>query len=307
MPHHRVYENNEMQLPEDILSAFAAFRNLGCTVYLNAFHAGLMSTDAITNPRKGLRFVCTHVDEPKLLQAGFIKSIADARVFTKIHEGKTLTLHNLPLRENWMLHFAQETEAFRCAALYIDRVGRFFDPTHQAINDLIDGKLFPLHDPIALFENDPSALFVALEHLMNGYTPTNALKIAIQFWHPESTQIQECQSHIYHYLIKQTNEAKVAAYIEQLQAFDLTEKLFNMLFITDTAQLVSTLLQRLQIPRHPIQLDVISAEQRMKSLSQLAQDQPRLAAWVNAAKNSLRESRALEALDLAAAAHMAPK
>lgn len=306
-PKLRVYDNNEMQLPEDILSAFEATGNLGVTVYLNAFHAGLMHSERITNPRRGLHFVCVQAKHDALIQAGFTRSVSDARVYTKIRSGNTLTLHNLALRENWMLHFATEREAFHCAAIYIDRVGRLFDPTHLAIEHINTATLAPLNDPAYLFENDIAHLFEALEFMVHGYVPTKALKIAIDYWHPEALNHQECQNHIYHYLVKQDQESAIATYAEQLQALGITEKLFNMLYFTDTTQLVSTLLQRLQIPRLDLRNPMNAKEGLMKSFSQLSREEPRLASWVNTAKNKHRESKTIDALTLAAPLRMTPK
>jgi hypothetical protein len=249
---------SNVTLTHEVQSVFAALSCLNAPVYLNAFYAGLLTQPKqIQKTRSRLMFICNGVPENDLLAHGFIKEDNAVDAYTRLHQGKIITLHRVTPKHDWMFHYAAETQPYTCTSIFVDVDGRLHDASAPAnsvslgIMDATLGVLRTLRDPIHLLEHQPLTLFNTLDRMMRGYLPCKILDIAMSYWQPaDEDTARDAINALYRRCLQWNNQARLKDYAGLLQRYTLIEKLLDLPTLDNIDAVVQRLINHLQLPSH---------------------------------------------------------
>lgn len=225
-----------INLSPETQALFVTLQCLDAPVYLNAFHAGLLTlpNQIQKNPARHI-FVSNGVSEDSLLKNGFIQDSHDRKTYHRAHAGKVLTVHRVIPKTNWMHDYMIQTQFYTCTSILADKDGNLYDATHEqgashmGLMDASLGILRTLHDPIAALEHKPLLVLNSLDRLMKGYKACDTLDIALAYWQPADPQnFMQMKQSIYKRASQWMRQNRLKEYAELLQQYSLTEKILEL-------------------------------------------------------------------------------
>lgn len=175
---------------------------------------------------KDLDFVTGHFNLQKAASLGFYKASFKKNLYSFPDRNKS----NLPDfgagidvfdMQGKTIYEDFENRDFTICALYMDSLGRVYDPTGRGLKDLAEKKLEMIGDAKEKFKADPIRVIRAIKYMLAGFEPSENVAEALRTW----TLPEHCPPHFFsslHKLCKPSNEKQIS---EILKKYNLSSKL----------------------------------------------------------------------------------
>lgn len=233
-------QRKPLELPQSIQNVFAGLSKLPGQVFLagsvvhellsNQTLASNQSIDLVLSMPEGKSFEVSEFSECSYVPSLYTAMLADQTINCYVAGGidKSLGKYHVIPRD------------FTIGCLYCDEKGVILDPSDYGLSDLKNKILRTVVSPLLCFQEDPARLLSAINWILAGFQPTQALDAAMKSWQPSSNlDVLHLNAVAEKHLYSLTEEQQ-CQYVRLLQNYGLQAKLFGL---PEKGDVISTLSQ----------------------------------------------------------------